>query len=350
MDRPLRTGKIEIHLIWFDSMGAKSSSILIETPDLKLLVDPGVAALQPGYPLPAEKKEELKQKAMRRIIGAARIADELFISHYHYDHHTLPEAAPTIYRNKRLWVKDPNQWLNLSQWQRARRFLNQLYHMVGGDPERLHHPPPRIRFSDPLDHLCEAKKRNFGNYQPRRQELLNKGRRWWQRVSKVWQESLWVGEFSYGGVEVRFADGRKIQRGRTKIRFTPPLFHGIEYDRLGWVIGLVVEYGRRKILYSSDLQGPQIEDYAQWIIKENPDLIILDGPATYLFGFMMNRINLRRAIENFLRIIKETKANPIIYDHHNLRDPRYRERLKEVYEEANRSGKRVITAAEWLNP
>ncbi|MEE8299774.1 MAG: hypothetical protein V3R28_00540 [Desulfatiglandales bacterium] len=40
-----------------------------------------------------------------------------------------------------------------------------------------------------------------------------------------------------------------------------------------------------------------IEDYAQWIIKENPDILILDGPPGYLFGYMVNRINLQRAID-----------------------------------------------------
>jgi predicted metallo-beta-lactamase superfamily hydrolase len=33
-------------------------------------------------------------------------------------------------------------------------------------------------------------------------------------------------------------------------------------------------------IYTSHLQGPGIEDYAQWIIKENPDILILDGPPT----------------------------------------------------------------------
>jgi predicted metallo-beta-lactamase superfamily hydrolase len=46
----IRTGKIKTRLIWFDSLGAKSSSVLIETPDLKLLIDPGASGMQPSYP------------------------------------------------------------------------------------------------------------------------------------------------------------------------------------------------------------------------------------------------------------------------------------------------------------
>lgn len=51
-------------------------------------------------------------------------------------------------------------------------------------------------------------------------------------------------------------------------------------------------------IYTSHLQGPGIDDYAQWIIEENPDILILDGPPGYLFGFMVNRINLQRAIDS----------------------------------------------------
>ena len=40
-----------------------------------------------------------------------------------------------------------------------------------------------------------------------------------------------------------------------------------------------------------------IEDYAQWIIDENPDILILDGPPTCLFGYMVIRNNLQRAID-----------------------------------------------------
>ena len=39
--KPITIGKIRVHLVWFDSMGAKSSCLLIETPDVKILVDPG---------------------------------------------------------------------------------------------------------------------------------------------------------------------------------------------------------------------------------------------------------------------------------------------------------------------
>jgi len=117
---------------------------------------------------------------------------------------------------------------------------------------------------------------------------------------------------------------------------------------VGWVISVVVEHGGAKLIYSSDLQGPIIEDYAAWLEREDPDLLVLDGPPTYLLGYMLNKTNLSRAVENICLIVRETRADPIILDHHLLRDTRYRERLAPAYEAASEAGKRLLTAAEWL--
>ena len=48
------------------------------------------------------------------------------------------------------------------------------------------------------------------------------------------------------------------------------------------------------------------------------------------------------------RIIEESDMELIIYDHHLLREPRYPERVKKVYESTKRKRKRVLTAAEYM--
>jgi len=39
-------GEIKVKPIFFDSLGAKCMSVLIKTPDIRLLVDPGAAGMQ----------------------------------------------------------------------------------------------------------------------------------------------------------------------------------------------------------------------------------------------------------------------------------------------------------------
>lgn len=347
--KSITLGKLKVYPIWFDSMGAKASSVFIETPDTKILVDPGAAQMQPSYPLSSREKKRLRREALSQIKKFAKRADTIFISHYHYDHYTLPKEASSLYRAKKLWIKDPNHWINRSQWERARLFLTQLYETFEDkDAGKILQASRKIKIADPLKDLPVASRKKYGDYQKRKKELIRKGRKWFKNLVALWEKGPWVKPFVCGGREVCFVDGRSFKVGSTKIRFTRPLFHGIEYDRLGWVIGMVVEYGRKKVCYSSDLQGPMIEDYAKWIIKENPDILILDGPATYLFGYMLNRINLKRAVDNVCRILDRINPKVMIYDHHLLRDSRYRKRVAEVYKVAKNKERNLITAAEWL--
>lgn len=345
---PISIGKVFVHPIWFDSLGAKSSCILIETPDIKLLVDPGVAEMQPSYPLPPAEKYRLYCTALGNIKSAAQTADTIFISHYHYDHHTLPGDVAGLYSQKQLWTKNPNLWINRSQWERARLFFNQLYRSVYKKDLNLC-TPEKIKIDDPMNSLPLAQRRDYGDYRKRKKELLKKGKRWFNNLVKLWTTQSWVPEFDTRDYEIKFVDNTSFKIGSTKIKFTHPFFHGLEYDRVGWVIALVVEYKKIKILYSSDLQGPIIEDYAAWIISENPNVLVLDGPTTYLLGYMLNLINLRRTIENVCNIIRNTKAEVIIYDHHLLRDKLYKERMAEVYHVATRNKKKLITCAEWFS-
>ena len=98
----IRAGKIKTRLISFDSLGAKSSSLLLETPDIKLLIDPGASKMQPSYPLPEDRKLRLQRLALEAIKEAARRADAVFISHYHYDHHTLPSKERELQGKRNL--------------------------------------------------------------------------------------------------------------------------------------------------------------------------------------------------------------------------------------------------------
>jgi predicted metallo-beta-lactamase superfamily hydrolase len=55
---------------------------------------------------------------------------------------------------------------------------------------------------------------------------------------------------------------------------------------------------------------------------------------------------MKRAKNNIMRIVEGVKAHcVIIYDHHILREEKYKERFKEVYEKA---GKKLMTAAEYM--
>lgn len=320
-----------VYPIWFDSLGAKSMCVLVETPDLRLLIDPGAAIMQPRYPAPDELKVHYLELATRALREAAGRATHIAITHYHYDHHR-PDL-PELIRGKALWIKDPNRWINRSQWERARYFLSVVAAERGVELEEV--PPGGGEYPDPLEGLPRAKAGGAP------EALRRKWRRRFRGLVRLWTRGPWIAEAGFGG-GVTYADGRAFRVGDTSVRFSAPLFHGVEYAGPGWVLAIVVEHGGRKFLYSSDLQGPIIEDYAAWIADEAPDILVLDGPATYLRGPLQSRETLERAIRNCTEAVRGARARVTILDHHLTREPRFREACREAFS----SG--AITGAEAL--
>ncbi len=98
---------------------------LVETRDVTILIDPGVRLAPYRYDLPPHPSEEDRQGELwRGIKEAAKKADVLTVSHYHYDHHN-PDA-PSIYRGKLAYLKDGKANINRSQRERAGAFVRAL--------------------------------------------------------------------------------------------------------------------------------------------------------------------------------------------------------------------------------
>lgn len=293
--------------------------VLVETPDLSLLIDPGAAIMHPRYPAPDELKSHYLGLAVEALKRAAARATHIAVTHYHYDH--FRPDLPELFRGKVLWVKDPNRWINRSQWGRSRDFLSILASEWGLElPEA---PPRREVYPDPLEGLPGAREAGAP------ESLRRRWRKRFLELARLWGRGPWVPEEAFGG-RVVYADGKAFRIGDTLVRFTEPLFHGVEYAGPGWVLGVIVEHGGRKLLYSSDLQGPVIEDYARWIADEGADILVLDGPATYLRGPLQSAETLGRAIRNCTLAVKGTRGT-VILDHHLAREPGFREACREAF-------------------
>ena len=106
----------------FDSMGTRSMATLVETKDIKLIVDPGVALAPERFGLPPHPIEIMrKEEHWKAIVNAAKDADILIVTHYHFDHH-MPDSAE-IFKGKIAMLKDPIEHINKSQTARSAKFL-----------------------------------------------------------------------------------------------------------------------------------------------------------------------------------------------------------------------------------
>lgn len=234
--------------IAFESFGVRSMATYVETEDVKVLIDPGVALCPDRYSLPPHRLElERRREVLKALRQWAKVADIIIISHYHYDHHIPDEEE--LYTDKEIFLKHPREFINQSQKQRAAYFLQ----------------------------VIESCARN-----------------------------------------INIADNQHFLFGRTKIQFSNPVFHGLS-ARLGYVIEVFIEEEQR-FLFSSDVQGPLNEDAVDFILECNPQIIILDGPATYLLGTHYKKSDIDHALGNIKKIIEKTAVKTLIIDHHLLRD------------------------------
>ena len=337
-----------VELVWFDSMGAKSSAVLVKCSKTNVLIDAGVAIMHRGFPAPVEAKRRWLAEGKETLLKASREAHVVTITHYHYDHFT--DFDERIYRGKIVLAKSPNDYINDSQRSRAERFYKRMINSLGlkvevvGEPSGLSPDD----YNDPLDELKDSRLLSTSSKDVK--ERLEAGRKWFKERARRWSKLPRLNEIKASSVNVMWADGREFEFRGTKIKFSKPLFHGEEYSRVGWVLYVVVKESNWCLLHTSDLDGPVIEDYAYMIIKEKPNVLIVDGPPTYLLGYRLSYESLDRAINNMESILTEAqnRLELVIYDHHLTREPEFRKRTARVWDIAKKLGVRISTAAELL--
>ncbi|MEM2250536.1 MAG: MBL fold metallo-hydrolase [Candidatus Hadarchaeales archaeon] len=328
---------ISFRPIWFDSLGAKSSCVLVWTKDVRILIDPGAAIMQPSFPANLVKKLYWLAKAKLSIRKSAKSANVVVISHYHYDH--FVDFDKQLYEHKIVFAKNPNEFINESQRKRAETFFQHYCRSIGKQKLKTIEIEEKEEYEDAIKELS----RNLSK------ETFEKGLKWFKNLSEKWKTWERIPELSFKNGSLKFPEGKTFTFGRTKLQMSEPFFHGVEFSKIGWIFSTIVKHGKEKLIHSSDLNGPVIENYAEWIIDQNPNILILDGPSTYMLGYLVAKSNLKRAVKNAERILEEaSNLEILIYDHHLLREPKFKEKTAEVWKTGERKGVKVLTAAEFL--
>ncbi len=145
--------------------------------------------------------------------------------------------------------------------------------------------------------------------------------------------------------EIIYADGGVFSFGDTLIKISDPVPHG-PGTKLGWVIQVYVDDGKESLIFTSDVEGPALDEQVSFILENKPSIVILDGPMTYMLGYRYSNDNFKRSLENIEKIINEPNVKKLIIDHHFLRDIKWFERIGNF---EHHVGKKILTAAHYLN-
>jgi len=150
-----------------------------------------------------------------------------------------------------------------------------------------------------------------------------------------------------GGLcDITHCDGTEARFGSTLLRFSPAVFHGTS-SRLGYVVQVAVHEGDECFLFTSDVQGPSLPDQAEFVMRERPDVLYVDGPMTYMLNYRYSTASLNASLENLTEIAGAGFLRVLILDHHLLRDLRWKKHMRPLMEHCAREGVRLMTAAEY---
>jgi hypothetical protein len=260
----------------------------VETPDVKILIDAGVA-LGPRFgKKPHPKEYQARALCRARIREFASKSQVIIVSHYHNDHHTpnytetvwlgsSAEEAEKIYGHKTVIMKSIRDSINVAQRKRGWMFQ---------------------RFLKTIGSTC------------------------------------------------RVGDGAKFKFGNTILQMSKPVPHGEETSGLGWVLMTAIESEEKKIIHASDVQGPMSKQTTTTILKQKPDLLLLGGPPFYLEKVKVNTKAIQEGVANAIKIARSVPI--MIFEHHALRSENWTEEILPIRDAASQAGHTVMTAAEYL--
>ena len=145
--------------------------------------------------------------------------------------------------------------------------------------------------------------------------------------------------------EIHFADGMDFTFEHVRIQFSRPVYHGID-DRSGYVVQVSIQSDTH-FLHTSDVTGPIRPEHLDFILEENPEILLCDGPVSYMVGSRYDTTYLDNCIQNLITIIEQTRVKKFILEHHLLRELEWKDKIAPVFDAAHKRGVAVSTAAEY---
>jgi len=281
--------KIRVVPLADESLGVRSMCTYAETPDIKILLDAGVSLAPNRFGFPPHPREyEAIAECRERIAKASEKAEVVTLSHYHFDHHT-PSYV---------------DWF--CNWSS----------------------------SDVARQIYEGKIVLVKSYQ----EMVNFSQR-----RRGWMFKKTGGKYAK---RLEIADGKAFKFGDTLVKFSGPVFHGPANSELGWILMTSIEYDGEKVLFASDVQGPMCGVTLETILAEQPQLVVIGGPPTYLGGFRVKEEHIALGMQNLEKIAMNVPV--MVLGHHLLRDEKWKQFSQPIFEAAKKSSHSIVTAAEFL--
>lgn len=268
-----------------ESLGTRSLAFAAQGKKTQFIFDPGVDVAPRRYDLPPHSMELNRRNEHRaNILQAIKQMPVAgyWISHYHFDHFPKINEAVKISKTMHHW-----------------------------DPQLQDFPVAPFFIKDPTE--------NINKNQTRRARKFT-------RVLKKLDQHF------------QPAENISIQTEEFSIKGSPPLHHG-EVSAIGFVAGCSIQYKDTKLCYTGDVVGIPLEEHVNWLIQEQPDILIMDGPM---------KEQLPAFKENIRKVIDKTNIKYLTIEHHLLRSKNWNELISDELDYFKQAGVTLQCYAELL--
>lgn len=263
-----------------ESLGVRSMALFVQTKHVSILFDAGISLSPRRFGLPPHPLELERVRELRaKIVEYASSADVITVSHYHRDHFTPWYRSEYMATDETTYV----------QIYRGKLVLAKSPQGINWSQRRRHHG-----FKKAVEPIAR----------------------------------------------LEYADGKTYRFGGTAVTVSPPLPHGPEGAKTGYVIAFVVEDREERLLFMPDVQGPANDAALSFAYTVAPTVAIVGGPPTYL-----NNVEWAVGVQNLAKLASMPGLTMLVIAHHALRDLEWREKLAQVFEAASKAGVEVKTYA-----
>ncbi|MBN2103009.1 hypothetical protein JW835_03110 [bacterium] len=259
-----------------ESMGTRSMATYIECGRFRILIDPGASLAGSRYHLPPHPLEKWRlQKHMERIHLFAGSSHAIIITCFHSDH--FSDELIDIYRDKLIFMQNPNVHIRAPRRKRAFQFLNQIKGLT--------------------------------------------------------KDTIYM-------------DNRIFELNNLRLVFSKPVRSSHD-EQEDFVVPVSISHGNETFIFSSNIEGLFQQSILEWMIKQNPTFLYLDGPDT------SSRSNTSRTdrIEQFISMMEQmmtaTPLKNIILDHHITRDLKWQYKMTPFLKLGQYKKITIQTAAEY---
>ncbi|KSW12741.1 hypothetical protein CF15_05625 [Pyrodictium occultum] len=144
--------------------------------------------------------------------------------------------------------------------------------------------------------------------------------------------------------QVIYLDGStyRVDQG-LEIRGSPPVPHGPDGTKLGYVVMVLVECCGYRFVHGSDVQGPISARAMEILQRWSPELVFISGPPTYFEGYKVDEESVAQGLRHLEELARAARE-AVVADHHFARDLEYPSYLEDI----RSRGGRVLSAAEFM--